>query len=210
MIPHRDCAATASPNFSARNWGIGISERICLSAFCRLAIDAFLGAVIMLVAVGAFAQDTGPAAQWSFDNAPNSSVRDPVSGVEDKVGGFYKYVPGVSGNGLRFDGYTTSIVRKAENAPKLHGSFSVEAWIALDTYPWNWIPIVDQEEDRQTGYFFGVDAFGHVGLQVGVNGVWQTVTSTAQIPLKKWAHLAGTYDDRRGLTIYLDGKKWDV
>jgi hypothetical protein len=130
-----------------------------------------------------------------------------VSGTEDKVGGFYKYVPGVSGNGLRFDGYTTSVVRKAESAPKLHGSFSVAAWIALDTYPWNWMPVVDQEEDRQSGYFFGVDALGHVSLQVSVDGVWQTVTSTAQIPLKKWAHITGTYGENRGLTIYLDGKE---
>ena len=207
MIPHRTCADTISPSFTSRTWGIGIRERICLSFLSCLSMGVFLGAAIMLVSSRTFAQDAGPVARWSFDNATGPAVHDAVNGVEDKVGGFYKYVPGVSGNGLRFDGYTTSVVRKAENAPKLQGSFSVEAWIALDTYPWNWVPIIDQEEDRQTGYFFGVDAFGHVGLQVGVNGVWQTVTSTAQIPLKKWAHLAGTYDDSRGLTIYLDGKE---
>src|ERR1039458_662977 len=207
MIPHRTCADTISPSFTSRTWGIGIRERICLSFLSCLSMGVFLGAAIMLVSSRTFAQDAGPVARWSFDNATGPAVHDAVNGVEDKVGGFYKYVPGVSGNGLRFDEYTTSVVRKAENAPKLQGSFSVEAWIALDTYPWNWVPIIDQEEDRQTGYFFGVDPFGHVGLQVGVNGVWQTVTSTAQIPLKKWAHLAGTYDDRRGLTIYLDGKE---
>lgn len=51
--------------------------------------------------------------------------------------------------------------------------FTVEAWVALNTYPWNWAPIVDQEEDRQEGFFFGIDAFGHIGLQASIDG--QTV-----------------------------------
>ena len=206
MIPHSNCATTL-PVIIRHTWGIWTRERICLKSRLRLAVLIFLGAAIMPFSSRTFAQAQGPVARWSFDAATGAVVRDTLSGTDDKVGGFYKYVPGVSGNALRFDGYTTSVVRKAEKAPKLHGSFSVEAWIALDTYPWNWVPIVDQEEDRQTGYFFGVDAFGHVGLQVAVNGVWQTVTSTAQIPLKKWAHLAGTYTDNRGLTIYLDGNE---
>ena len=62
-------------------------------------------------------------------------------------------------------------------------------------YPWNWIPVVDQEKDQQAGYFFGVDAMGHVSLQVDLDGVWQSVTSTAQLPLKKWAQIVG---DLRG------------
>jgi len=172
-----------------------------------LAAVVWIAAALLPLAGRAFAQEGGPVARWSFDDAAGPTLRDPVSGVEDQVGGFYKYVAGVSGNGLRFDGYTTSVVRKAENAPRLHGSFAVEAWIALDTYPWNWVPVVDQEKDQQAGYFFGVDALGHVGLQVDLDGVWQSVTSTAQLPLKKWAHIAGTYDENRGLTLFIDGKE---
>lgn len=173
----------------------------------NIAVLVLLGLALMTISNPALAQDAGPVARWSFDNVTGPVARDSVAGIDDKVGGFYKSVPGVSGNGLRFDGYTTSVVRKADAAPKIHGSFSVEAWIALDTYPWNWLPVVDQEEDHQTGYFFGLDAFGHVSLQVSVDGVWKTVTSTAQIPLKKWAHVTGTYEENHALTIYLDGKE---
>ena len=55
-------------------------------------------------------------------------------------------------------------------------AFSVEAWVALNTLPWNWVPIIDHEQFQQVGYSFGIDAFGHVGLQVSVNGVWQSRT----------------------------------
>jgi len=61
--------------------------------------------------------------------------------------------------------------------------------------------------DQQAGYFFGVDAFGHIGLQAEVEGVWQSVTSTTQLPLKRWAHIVGTFDASQGLRIYIDGKE---
>lgn len=153
------------------------------------------------------AQTPGPVARWPFDNASGPSVRDTVSGIEDKIGGFYKYVAGVSGQGLRFDGYTTSVVCKAEDSPKLRHSFSVTAWMALNVYPWNWVPIVDQEKDQQAGYFLGVDALGHLGLQADINGIWYSLTSNAQIPLKRWVQIAGVYDEDQGLAIYLDGKE---
>ena len=170
-------------------------------------LRALCASALLLSCIEALADDNGLVAKWSFDEATGAVVRDTISGTEDKVEGFYKYVQGVSGTGLRLDGYTTSVVRKAKDAPKLREAFTVEAWVALNTYPWNWVPVVDQEETQQAGYFFGIDAFGHIGLQVAVNGVWQSVTSEAHVPLKRWAHIAGTFDQNRGLAIYMGGKE---
>jgi hypothetical protein len=170
----------------------------------------------LLLAPGLFAQGEalhrplqgeGVVAKWSFDETAGRLTRDSVSGTEDKVEGFIKYVPGVSGSGLRFDGYTTSVTREAKKAPKLHEAFSVEAWIALNTYPWNLAPVVDQEMDQQVGYFFGIDALGHVVLQVAMDRVWQSLTSTVQLPLKKWVHIVGTCERSQGLAIYIGGKE---
>jgi hypothetical protein len=154
-----------------------------------------------------FAQEQGLVARWSFEKAATPLTRDSVSGAQDKVEGFFKYVPGVAGTGLRFDGYTTHVIRAAKNAPQLGDAFSVEAWVALNVLPWNWAPIVDHEQFQQVGYSFGIDAFGHLGLQVSVNGVWQSLYSTAELPLKRWAHVAGTFDSTRGLALYIDGKE---
>ena len=161
----------------------------------------------LFLAPGLFAQGEGVVAKWSFDETAGRVTRDSASGTEDKVGGFIKYLPGVSGSGLRFDGYTTSVTREGKKAPKLHDAFTVEAWIALNTYPWNLAPVVDQEMDQQAGYFFGIDPLGHVTLQVALERVWQSLTSTAQLPLKKWVHIVGTCDGNQGLAIYIDGKE---
>ncbi|HEX5483366.1 MAG TPA: LamG domain-containing protein [Terriglobia bacterium] len=166
--------------------------------------------LVMILALafasGAFPQTPGLVAKWSFNSSSSAVTRESVGGAECKVEGYYKYISGVEGDGLRFDGYTTSVTLNAKNAPKLTTAFTIDAWVALNTYPWNWVPVVDHEEDQQAGYAFGIDAFGHVGLKVAVAGAWETLTSTEQLPLKKWAHIAGTYDASQGLTIYIDGK----
>ena len=98
---------------------------------------------------------------------------------------------GLSGEGLRFDGETTGITRPAQDSPKITNALAVEAWVAVSTYPWNWVPIIDQsrgEEQRrgEIGYSIGIDAFGHVGLQVSVNGKFHTVLSKDPLALGNW------------------------
>ena len=97
----------------------------------------------------------------------------------------------------------------AHDAPVVgKNGFAVEAWVALNTYPWNWVPVVDQEDQQQAGYFLGIDAFGHVGLEAAINGQWQTVVSRNAIPLKRWAHIAGALETSGGqsaLRLYVNG-----
>ncbi|HZC42711.1 MAG TPA: LamG domain-containing protein [Acidobacteriaceae bacterium] len=148
-------------------------------------------------------------AQWSFARGQGAAPKDSVRGVKGTLAGYYKYVSGASGDGLRFDGYTTSMTVSADNSAVLgEDGFTVEAWVALNTFPWNWVPIVDCEEQQQEGFFFGIDAFGHVGLQASIDGQWESVTSTATLPLKRWAHIVGAYETSQGhgfLKIYLNG-----
>lgn len=73
-------------------------------------------------------------AKWSFKETKGPVTRDSVSGTEDKVEGLYKYGLGILGMGLRLDGYTMSMVRRATDDPKLSETFSVEVG-------WPWIHI---------------------------------------------------------------------
>jgi hypothetical protein len=81
------------------------------------------------------AEEQGPVAKWSFDETDGSMVHDSGSGAEDKISGIFKHVAGVAGAALRFDGDTTSITQAASSAPRLKNDLSVEAWIAMNTYP---------------------------------------------------------------------------
>ena len=178
-----------------------------MHAFRSLFATASLSCTLLLSA--APAQQSTAALRWSFARSQGAAPVDSVRGVRATLEGLYQYVPGVSGDALRFDGYTTGMTVSAQEAgiDPGHG-FTVEAWVALNTDPWNRVPVVDQELDHQEGYLFGIDAFGHIGLAASINGQWQSLVSTATLPLKKWAHIAGTYETQDGhgfLTLYLNG-----
>lgn len=147
--------------------------------------------------------------RFPFSAAEGASPADPTSGVKAALGGSWTYVPGVRGDALRFDGYTTRMTVKAPQETMAGQSgFALQAWVALDAYPWNWVPVIDQELNRQEGYFFGIDAFGHFALEASINGQWQRLVSKETLPLKKWAYIAGTYETsgtEGKLTIYLNG-----
>jgi len=168
--------------------------------------------VVMSLWSNVFGADDGLVVSWKFDEGKGKTVADSVTQVKDRIRGNFKFVQGVSGSGLMFDGFTTSVVRKAEKAPKLDGDFTIEAWISLGAYPWNWCPIVAQEKDKRKGYYFGVDSQGHVGLGLAVDGKWVECKSPdlpgrkVGLELKQWYHVAGVYDSRSGITIYVDGK----
>lgn len=177
-----------------------------MSSVRSLSIVAVLACVLPL----ALAQpQQSEGLQWSFARAQGAVPVDTVRAVKAKLEGFYAYAPGVSGDALRFDGYTTGMTVSVKDAGiDFRNGFSVGAWVALNTYPWNWVPVVDQELDHQEGVFFGIDAFGHLGLQASIDGQWKSIVSAQTLPLKKWAHIAGTYETHDGnglLTIYING-----
>jgi len=112
-------------------------------------------------------------ASWSWERVD----------APDRIVGFHRFAPGISGQALRSDGQTTHLIRPAAEAPRLNGSFSIEAWVAIQTYPWTWCAIVNQEKNRQQGYSFSIDPNGHFGLHVAVGGQWIESRSDQALPL---------------------------
>jgi len=155
----------------------------------------------------AIAAEKTPVAWWTFDEPSGSLVKDAATGLADSVQGHFKRIPGVRGSGLKCDGYTTRIVRNAKTAPVITGTFTVEAWVAPQSYPWNWCAVVNQEYEHQRGFFFGIDAEGRVGLHLAVKRQWRECVSEVKIPFMEWSHIAGTFDPERGTTLYINGKQ---
>lgn len=170
--------------------------RVLTSALC---IGLFLSVGV--------AAAKGPVAWWTFDSAVEGAVTDCAVDRTDLVEGNHKLISGAVGNALLLDGFTAVIDRPAADAPRLSGDFSVEAWVAQGAYPWNWCPIVTQQRDQQAGYALSVGPRGQIRLQAAVDGTWQSCTSEDWVlPLHKWIHIAGTFDARKGITLYANGR----
>ncbi len=144
-------------------------------------------------------------AWWKFDSENSRRVTDQISSIKDSIQGNYKMVKGVDGSALKFDGFTTVIRRSADKVPKLSGSFTVEAWIAAATYPWNWCPILAQKKNEKAGFYFGIGPQGQVGVFASVDGVWQKCETAKKISLSRWTHLAAVFEEGAGFKIYIDG-----
>ncbi len=157
---------------------------------------AALRVLILLLASAVLGAQRAPVTGWSFDRGKDG----------DDIRGFHAFVPGVAGDALRFDGQTTTVIRKASRTGRLGPAFWVEAWVAIQEYPWTWCAIVNQEKGHKAGYFFGIDPDGRFGLHVAVAGRWQESQSDAKLPLYAWNHLVGTFDPAAGIRLYCNGK----
>ncbi len=166
-----------------------------------------------------------PIAYWNFDCIQDNKALDFVSGKQDAVSGYHRLLGGVKGKAIMMDGYTTCIARPSDHAPALGPSFTIEAWIAIGAYPWNWAPIIAQEntvsansnldkicwpddikvDSPKEGFFFGISPQGHLGLHVGT-GQWEICKSENKVPLRKWAHIAATLDKKAGVVLYINGE----
>lgn len=147
-----------------------------------------------------------PVAWWNFDSSQARSLTDQVSNAQDSIQGNFRLVSGTSGKGLKLDGFSTCVTRKSGRVPQLGNSFTMEAWIAAATYPWNWVPILAQGEMKKSGFYFGVGPQGQIGLSASVGGRWQSCESKDKIALKEWVHVAAVYERSSGFRIYVNGK----
>ena len=148
----------------------------------------------------------GVIAYWKFDDLNNKNVVETVSGISGTKSGYLEDVTGVKGRAMKGDGFTTRISYHSYEALDINKGFSVEAWIAPQEYSWNWTGLVDQENGHNSGFSFGIDYIGRIGLYAAIDGKWQGLVSQESVPLLKWSHIAATFDPANGIAVYINGQ----
>ncbi|HEX5790559.1 MAG TPA: LamG domain-containing protein [Luteolibacter sp.] len=140
-----------------------------------------------------------PLHQWNFEPL------DPPSGIDESHDPLIR-VAGVSGQALVFDGYRTEIVRKPPAATAPEGAFGITAWVAPQEYSWNLSAIINQQEDFQKGYFFGIDHRGRLAGGVALEDGWKSCVSDIPLALLEWSHVAMSFDPANGIQLHVNGK----
>jgi len=144
---------------------------------------------------------------WSFDSEDGRFALDEIQRVKDSLYGSFEYVPGISGNAIKLDGFRTFIKRDQHNIGNIEGAFTVEAWIALASYPWSWSPVVDCSFERLKGFFFGIGPEGQVSFNTGAGNSWHEVTSDMKIPLREWTHIATVFEPGDKISVFINGEE---
>lgn len=169
---------------------------------------------------------------WPFDEGTGANAGERISQVRDDI----QYVlneaeftescnpqwrPGVMGNGLLFDGYSTYIAhrikeREVNRKTEYRSELSIGVWVAPRSYEWGFegklSAIVNRYNmDRKQGYLLGMFRHGSWSFQVGLEGGdWKELWSPdgLELPKNKWSYVNAVFDGNQGeMKLYFNGSE---
>lgn len=169
--------------------------------FIRLIISA--GIILMSANI----QAQTAKAHWDFNNLSNGKSVELISETADTLEGNYREAAGVMGNGIRLDGFTSCLKTQGINRLIKGDEITIESWVALGNYPWNWCPVISTVSKENQGYRLLVGPMGQASLEVAIGEQWVSCSSANEsLPLRTWMHIVGVYKANESLQLYLNGE----
>lgn len=148
-----------------------------------------------------------PVAWLKFDEGKGDTTIESVAQHAIEIAGHKSlWKKGMSGTALHFDGYNTVLELPDSDAPKLSDMVTLEAWISIGAYPWNWTPVIQKGDE--SGFYLGISGHGHPGFKIMAGDVWEELDSDFFLERNTWYHLVGTYNGDKGeMKLYVDGNE---
>jgi hypothetical protein len=146
----------------------------------------------------------GLVGAWSFDEATGSTVSDASGkGNTGTVSGA-KRVAGRHGGALWFDGRNDMVTVQSSSSLSLTTGMTLEAWVRPEALGSMWRTVAIKEQTNQLAY--ALYAGNGRGLPSGHvnNGIDRGLSGTPALTLKRWAHLATTWDGSV-IRLYVNG-----
>lgn len=153
------------------------------------------------------AQEPGLIHRWNFDETDGRVAADIISGVNATIEGKFTQVAGVSGKAIRLDGFTCVVRHPSGKALAGANSTTVEAWVALAAYPWNWCPVISQFKEETGGFALEVGPRGEVGFKAIVSHNTVSVITDRTLNRNAWNHIAAVFENGKGITVYINGEE---
>jgi len=170
--------------------------------------NLFSAFVTILWVVGAITQAQNPRVHWNFERIDNQKTIEAIGNKQDSLEGYFGQAPGVAGGGLTLDGFTACLRATGTRQPSGLKELTVESWIALGEYPWNWCPLLTTESDEVKGYRLMVGPLGQASFECAIGEQWISCTSGRDaLPLRQWMHVVGVYRANAEMLLYINGEQ---
>lgn len=153
------------------------------------------------------AQDT--LAYWGMNETSGTTTKEIITNTDYTIHCKWptiERVPGIRQSALRTDGYTFWVDGTVTNTYPTD-SFSVSAWVALETYPVTTAAIWSYyDAGTGRGAYIAINKFGNIVVNFTINNVAVTITSTVRAEHYKWNFIVLNVDAVNGnCTVYLNG-----
>lgn len=153
-----------------------------------------------------------PVLEFPFDEAMDKgdyTTLEVQNGIRCTIEGHKTlWKTGVSGTTLGFDGYYSTVRLRLVSPSFLKGALTVEGWVALGAYPFDWAPVVHQSDWGKEGFYLGVNEDGYPGFHATVGNQWISVVDSNRLELFGWHHIAGVHDIRSDqMRIFVNGQE---
>jgi chitodextrinase len=178
----------------------GVRTRVMLLALCSVTVLGLAGASTF----GASAAATGLVASYSFDAGSGTTLKDESGHGNTGAISSATWTNGLHGKALSFNG-TNSQVR-IPDAPSLDltSGMTLEAWVYPTTLYGLWRTVVIKEMPGELAY--ALYAKGDSPNPIGIvnTGTEQYSRGGTALSLRRWQHLAATYDGTTA-RLYVNG-----
>ena len=122
-----------------------------------------------------------------------------------------KFIGGINGNAMYYDGINSTIIQDSLNAFEINQPFSFSFWLTFPE-PFSRATILGTDDgsfDKVPGYYLFIE---DDKLSFQLSSTWDhnsiTVKSKESFPFKKWNYITLTYDGSsyaKGVKLYVDG-----
>jgi arabinan endo-1,5-alpha-L-arabinosidase len=149
---------------------------------------------------------------WTLNDGSGSTATDSVGGADGTVSGATWIDDAVQGGGLSFDG-TDDQVTCGTNLLDTSGSFSVAAWVRLDSHGNGWQTAICQEGTNVAPFYLqysnDIERFTLNVKASDSNGAASLKAQQASRPVAgRWYHLVGVHDaNANEIRFYVDGRR---
>ena len=146
-----------------------ISKAITMN--CQVKCKNLVFALLFIFLIKNLSVAQEPILSWDFNEVNSRTTLEQKSGIADTLEGNFNTSPGIIVNGLRLDGFTTRLIHNDPKMPVPGDEITVEAWVSLGEYPWNWCPVLTTETDERKGYRLMIGPHGEASMQVAIGAL---------------------------------------
>ncbi len=149
---------------------------------------------------------------FSFDEQSGTpSALEAISNTEYPIKNNFnkpERIAGVSGNALRFDGWSTWIEKENVSISGTTRKMTVACWYATESFTAANSAIISQE-NATSGFTLEVEPFGKVVFIFWADNTRYVLVTDNTLERYQWNHIVATIDlDSKSSAVYVNGNKW--